>query len=196
MKHMRFLAALSLLLVGLAGESWATSVARAGTGKVFLSMQEAIDLAFPDCKIEKRTLVARLEGKLAGWEYEATRLDVLTETAKAFVEVLAAQERLSLIEESVQIGEEVYALVNVTLCSESASSSRCMDSFVNRARAAADNCMPFCFASAPGTRVPAARAGVSPGWAWTASPVAAIKVFGAVCRPLPRGWEDESSPMS
>jgi len=63
-------------------------------------------------KIEKRTLVARLEGKLAGWAYEATRLDVLTETAKAFVEVLAAQERLALIEESVQIGEEVLRAVS------------------------------------------------------------------------------------
>jgi len=63
-------------------------------------------------KLEKRTAVARLEGELAGWDYEATRLDVLTETAKAFTEALAAQERLALMQESVRIGEEVSRVVS------------------------------------------------------------------------------------
>ena len=42
----------------------------------------------------KRTKLASLEKELAGWDYEAKRLDVFTEVAKAFVEVLAAQQRL------------------------------------------------------------------------------------------------------
>ena len=62
-------------------------------------------------KLDKRTAVARLEGDLAGWEYEATRLDVLTETAKAFVDVLAAQERLALLDASVRIAEQVFEAV-------------------------------------------------------------------------------------
>ena len=62
-------------------------------------------------KIEKRTEVARLEGRLAGWEYEAARLDVLTATTKAFVAVLAAQERVTVIEESVRLGEEAVRSV-------------------------------------------------------------------------------------
>ncbi len=56
-------------------------------------------------KISKRTAVANLEGRLAGWAYEAARLDVLTESTKAFVEVLAAQERVNVLTESVRLSE-------------------------------------------------------------------------------------------
>jgi cobalt-zinc-cadmium efflux system outer membrane protein len=39
----------------------------------------------------RRARVAALERDLAAWDYEATRLNVFTATAKAFVEVLGAQ---------------------------------------------------------------------------------------------------------
>jgi len=54
-------------------------------------------------KRSKREQVASLESRLAGWDYEAKRLDVLTRTTHAFVGVLAAQERLTLAEELVQL---------------------------------------------------------------------------------------------
>ncbi|MFQ5799958.1 MAG: TolC family protein, partial [Bacteroidota bacterium] len=62
-------------------------------------------------KRPKRERVAALESKLAGWDYEAKRLDVLTEVALAFVGVLAAQERLILAEELVRLSEEVMDTV-------------------------------------------------------------------------------------
>jgi outer membrane protein, heavy metal efflux system len=62
-------------------------------------------------KIEKRTAVANLEGRLAGWDYEAARLDVLAETARAFVAVLAAQEKVKVLTDSVRTSELAAASV-------------------------------------------------------------------------------------
>ena len=62
-------------------------------------------------KRSKRTKLASLEQELAGWDYEAKRLDVFTEAAKAFNEVLAAQERLKLTTELLQISEELVSTV-------------------------------------------------------------------------------------
>ena len=62
-------------------------------------------------KLSKRKQVASLESKLAGWDYEAKRLDVLTEVAHAFVQVLAAKERLTLAEELVQLSEQILNTV-------------------------------------------------------------------------------------
>jgi cobalt-zinc-cadmium efflux system outer membrane protein len=54
-----------------------------------------------------RLRAAGLERDLAGWDYEAKRLEVLTEATKAFVNVLAAQERLALTEDIVRLSEQV-----------------------------------------------------------------------------------------
>jgi cobalt-zinc-cadmium efflux system outer membrane protein len=62
-------------------------------------------------KPTKRKQLASLDSKLAGWDYEAKRLDVLTDVAHAFVEVLAAQERLKLAEELVQLADEIVSVV-------------------------------------------------------------------------------------
>ena len=59
-------------------------------------------------KRSKRTRLATLERDLAGWDYEAKRLDVLTEATKAFVEVLAAQDRLALTQELVGLSEKTF----------------------------------------------------------------------------------------
>lgn len=58
-------------------------------------------------KRSQRNQLASLNAHLTGWDYEAQRLDVFTEVAHAFVDVLAAQERLALAQESVLIHEEV-----------------------------------------------------------------------------------------
>ncbi len=53
-----------------------------------------------------RSRAARYERDLAGWDYETKRLDVFAETAAAFIDVLAAQERATLWTELVALAEE------------------------------------------------------------------------------------------
>jgi cobalt-zinc-cadmium efflux system outer membrane protein len=62
-------------------------------------------------KRSKRTKLALLETELAGWDYEAKRLDVFTEVTKTFSEVLAAQQRLGLTKELLQVSEELVDTV-------------------------------------------------------------------------------------
>ncbi len=69
-----------------------------------IQLSQLIELAD---KRTKRTRLASLEKELAGADYEAKRLDVLTEVTKAFIEVLAAQERLVLTEELLHLSEDV-----------------------------------------------------------------------------------------
>jgi cobalt-zinc-cadmium efflux system outer membrane protein len=62
-------------------------------------------------KRAKRTHAAQLDKELADWDYKARRLDVFTEAAKAFIEVLAAQERVALAEQLNKLAAEVkYAV--------------------------------------------------------------------------------------
>ena len=84
--------------------------ARSGFGGAQTTIQlgQLIELAG---KPSKRKRVASLESKLAGWDYEAKRLDVLTEVAHAFVRVLATQERLKLAEELVELSEQILNTV-------------------------------------------------------------------------------------
>lgn len=63
-------------------------------------------------KREKRTRVAELERDLAGWEYETKRLDVLTQTAQAFVEVVAAQRNLALAENILDLSQRFAEAVS------------------------------------------------------------------------------------
>jgi cobalt-zinc-cadmium efflux system outer membrane protein len=56
-------------------------------------------------KRSRRERVAALERDLAGWDYEAKRLDVLTDVSKAFVDVLGAQEKLAYTRELVGLAE-------------------------------------------------------------------------------------------
>jgi cobalt-zinc-cadmium efflux system outer membrane protein len=60
----------------------------------------------------KRLAVAVHEQNLAAWDYETARIDVLTETTKAFLQVLAVQEQLAVAEELVKVAEEVLASVS------------------------------------------------------------------------------------
>ena len=59
----------------------------------------------------KRTKLASLEKELAGWDYEAKRMDVFTDVTKAFIEVLAAQQRRKLTEELLQLSKELVDTV-------------------------------------------------------------------------------------
>lgn len=63
-------------------------------------------------KRAKRTQAAAIEQDLAGWDYQAKRLDVLTDTAKAFIETLAAQEQIALATDLVRLSERVLYSVS------------------------------------------------------------------------------------
>lgn len=58
-------------------------------------------------KRAKRRSLARSEARLAGWDYEARRLDVLATAKQAFVDVLLAQGRLALDESRLVVADDV-----------------------------------------------------------------------------------------
>ena len=80
----------------------------------FASAEQAARLSLP---LElwgrpwKRRNVAEEERDLAGWDYEAARLDALTEATQAYVGVVAAQEHVQQAEEAVRLSETVYETV-------------------------------------------------------------------------------------
>jgi len=59
-----------------------------------------------------RKHMAEAEGELAGWDYEAKRLDVFAGTAQRFIAVLEAQERLGLARSGVELAEQVNRAVS------------------------------------------------------------------------------------
>jgi cobalt-zinc-cadmium efflux system outer membrane protein len=62
-------------------------------------------------KRSKRKNLAELEKDLSEWDFEAKRLDVFTDITKDFWDVLAAQERLSITRDLLQLSEQVYTTV-------------------------------------------------------------------------------------
>ena len=56
--------------------------------------------------------MARFDKELADWDYKAKRLDIFTEAAKAYAEVLTAQERVGLAEQLNKLASEVKYAVN------------------------------------------------------------------------------------
>jgi cobalt-zinc-cadmium efflux system outer membrane protein len=63
-------------------------------------------------KRAKRTRVAAMEQTVAGWDYETARLDILTEVTKAYIDVIAAQERIKLAKELVTLAEQSLNMVS------------------------------------------------------------------------------------
>ncbi len=57
--------------------------------------------------IARRREAAGYRAQLVGWDYEAARLEVITETAQRFVVTLAAQQRLTLAQQSLDLAEQV-----------------------------------------------------------------------------------------
>ncbi|MCS4044540.1 cobalt-zinc-cadmium efflux system outer membrane protein [Salinibacter ruber] len=60
----------------------------------------------------KRRDVAEEERDLAGWDYEAARLDVVSQTTQAFVGLVAAEQRVQLARQLVRLSEEVFQTVS------------------------------------------------------------------------------------
>ena len=62
-------------------------------------------------KRAKRSRVAQLDKELTQWDYESARLDVVREATQAFVEVLAAQQRVSLARKVVELSQQAHSAV-------------------------------------------------------------------------------------
>lgn len=60
----------------------------------------------------KRQRVALHEARLAGWDYEVRRIDVLSKTAADYVGLLASQRRLMISIESVELAGRVFDAVS------------------------------------------------------------------------------------
>ena len=73
-------------------------------------------------KRAKRHRVAVLNRELAGWDYEAARLDVMTETAQRYVSALAARERLALTTEILRVAKESLKATRARIEAGAASS--------------------------------------------------------------------------
>jgi cobalt-zinc-cadmium efflux system outer membrane protein len=63
-------------------------------------------------KRAKRVRLATLDRDLAGWDYEAKRLGVLTEVTKAYIDLIAKQSRVILSEDLVRLAEQSYQTVS------------------------------------------------------------------------------------
>ena len=69
-----------------------------------------------------RRRMALLERELSGWDYEAARLDVLTETTQLFVAALGARRRLELANEILRVSKESLAATRARVRAGAASS--------------------------------------------------------------------------
>ena len=63
-------------------------------------------------KRSKRTRVASLRRDLAGWDYEAVRIEVLTGVAQRYVEVLTSQRRVELAADAEALSQQFYDTVS------------------------------------------------------------------------------------
>lgn len=73
-------------------------------------------------KRAKRRRVALLDRELSGWDYEAARLDVLTETNQRFVSALAARERFELANEILRVSKQSLEATRARVRAGAASS--------------------------------------------------------------------------
>ena len=62
-------------------------------------------------KRSKRTRLAALETETTELDYRAERLDIVNEAVKAFIDILAGQEQLTLAEELVHLSEQAHSAV-------------------------------------------------------------------------------------
>lgn len=73
-----------------------------------IQIGQPLDLAR---KREKRTQLSAFESKLAEWDYASKRRIVLSQVTALFVEVLAAQEQLALIDKKGRLAERLLEVV-------------------------------------------------------------------------------------
>ncbi|MHB9028925.1 MAG: TolC family protein [Candidatus Latescibacterota bacterium] len=122
----------------LAAAAWETSAQEAGIGQAGLRLNPEIELSSEEFggtaarqrfggaemslrlsqvielggKRAQRKQTASLDHALAQWDFEIKRLDTLTQVTQSFIELLAAQERLSLVQKSEKLAEQFHDVVH------------------------------------------------------------------------------------
>jgi outer membrane protein, heavy metal efflux system len=91
-------------------ENIAGSGAFSGTGnaETTVAVGQVVETG---AKRNKRIEVAKLDSQLAGWDFEAQRLAILTEVTGAFVDALAAQEGLQVLDQEVTLAQKIMQTV-------------------------------------------------------------------------------------
>ena len=93
--------------LGVELENFAGSGGVSGTDSLETTL--VLSQAFPlGGDVERRRRLAALRGELAGWDYEAARITLMTEVTQRFVEALAAQRQVSLAEQSLALARQVF----------------------------------------------------------------------------------------
>lgn len=92
-------------------ESLAGSGPFAGTGamETTVALSQVVELGGDRAA---RIHAARAARDLAGWDYESQRLNVLTDTTRRYVAVLAAQRRLELAKETLGLVNQTFATIS------------------------------------------------------------------------------------
>lgn len=98
------------LSIGAGGSSTDARNSAFGDAQFTVSLSQLIELGG---KRAKRIEVADRERDVASWDYEVSRADALAETARAFYTVLAAQERLAISDELVELATRAQDTVRV-----------------------------------------------------------------------------------
>lgn len=80
-----------------------------GGSQTTLQLSQLVELGG---KRAARLRVGNLSTKLADWDYETKRMDVLTAVTKAFIELLKGQQKVSLSNDLVQLGKKFLAAVS------------------------------------------------------------------------------------
>jgi cobalt-zinc-cadmium efflux system outer membrane protein len=73
-----------------------------------LRISQAIELGQ---KRAKRTRLARHEHTRSAWDYEARRLDVIGETGRRYIDVLAGQQDLELAQQALKLANGLHVIV-------------------------------------------------------------------------------------
>lgn len=80
-----------------------------GRSETTIRLSQLIELGG---KRAARIQAGTLSQKLADWDYEIKRMDILTQASKAFIEVLKSQQKLSLANDFIRLGEQITNAVS------------------------------------------------------------------------------------
>lgn len=79
------------------------------TAEYTVSLAQPIDVSG---KIRWRATAADYERRMSGWDYETTRLDLITSTRKAFADLVAAQRKVDLTNELARLADSLASAVD------------------------------------------------------------------------------------
>jgi cobalt-zinc-cadmium efflux system outer membrane protein len=97
-------------IVGLLAEDFGASRSSEIGGPLLVQRQTTVQLSqlieLPGKRLARLGLAARSR-ELAAWEYEAARMDVLTRVTHGFIDVLVAQEMVSLTRQTADLVQQI-----------------------------------------------------------------------------------------